>query len=257
MSRGVLLIGYGKMGKELLALMPQHDMHVTRIVTQRPPDTKEGLPLATWEGSIPWEDIDIAIDFSSPEGIEKRCQLIIDHGIPLVEGTTGWEACRKNVLDYARKKGASLVWSNNFSIGLFLFKQIIDKAACLLEKLPEFDVALMEAHHRKKKDAPSGTLLSLKETILDHLPTKGSACSANKSPLEPNEIDSASLRVGHIPGYHSVWIDGPHETIQMNHSVRSRSVFADGALFAATELLKRQGVFSFDEILHHFFTQEK
>lgn len=249
MPKNILLVGFGKMGKELLRLAPKYDMQISCLLLNKEPIEDLPIPWHTSFQSISIDTVDLAIDFSSPHGIVERTEWLFDHHIPLVQGTTGWEDSKDTLLATANKKKASFVWSNNFSHGLFLFKQIVETAAKLLPKLPDFDVALMEAHHRKKKDSPSGTLLSLQKTVLDQLNTRLPGCSSKKSPLDGPEVDVASLRVGHIPGYHSLWIDGPSESIQLTHSVRSRSVFAEGALFAANMLLQTPGVFSFDDLL--------
>lgn len=249
MTARVLLIGYGKMGQELVRAMNAHDMQPALLLLKNEPKTPLPCPWTTSLSKLSLDNIDLAIDFSSPEGIVERSLMLLTHKVPLIQGTTGWEDQRELILNEAKKSQGSLVWSNNYSPGLFLFKQIVERAAHLLPSLPDFDVGLIEAHHRKKKDAPSGTLLSLQKTLLDSLKGRRPGSSSKKTPLEPDEVDVATLRLGNIPGYHSLWIDGPSETIELTHSVRSRAVFADGALLAGKLLLETPGVFSFDDLL--------
>ena len=241
----VLLIGYGRVGRELESLLSKHKMKLGYV-----------LHRDSAEGDVPWNEIDLAIDFSSPDQIVDRSALLFDKKIPLVQGTTGWDTVRDQVLTLAKRENSSLVWSYNFSLGMSLFKSIVSHAASLLSHVDDFDIALMEAHHRKKKDSPSGTLLSLQESISKSLPAKRRACSAKEHLTSPEEMDSASLRVGYVPGYHSVWIDGPQENIQLIHSVRSRQVFAEGALYAGALLLNNPGVWHFDELVRQSATTE-
>jgi 4-hydroxy-tetrahydrodipicolinate reductase len=249
MKKRVLLIGYGKMGSEIATLLPKYNFeHVCTLLDTAPEHT---FPLA-WTTSIediPWDTIDIAIDFSSPDHIADRCQILFDEKIPLIQGTTGWDSSRELILQQAQKKDASFVWSYNFSLGMSLFKQLVAQAARLFQPFPDFDIALMEAHHRKKKDAPSGTLLSLQETLLSILKDRTPGASRTTGELHPSDIDIATLRVGNVPGHHAVWIDGPHESIQLTHSARSRTVFAEGALIAASLLLKNPGVWHYDDLI--------
>lgn len=249
MSTKVLFIGNGKMGKELLFLCSTYQLEPAFMLVKKKPETPISIPWGLSLDEVPLATIDLAIDFSSAENIVQRSVALFEKKIPLIQGTTGWDDTRDLVLKHAEELKSPLVWSYNFSIGCSLFKQIVSFAGTLLKGFPEFDIALMEAHHRKKKDAPSGTLLSLRDKLTESLQERTAGCSMKSQLLDPREIDLASLRVGHVPGYHAVWIDGPFENIQLTHSVRSRSVFADGALLAANLLLKKPGVWHFDELL--------
>lgn len=249
MTKRVLLIGFGNMGKEILPLLPKYNFeHVCTLLHSIP---SHPFPFA-WTTSIddiPWDTIDLALDFSSPDHIEERCRILFDEQIPLIQGTTGWDAHRESILKEALSKHASFAWSYNFSLGMSLFKQLVGQAAQLFSPFHDFDVALMEAHHRHKKDAPSGTLLSLQEAILSKMKNRSVGASRATGEILPNDMDTATLRVGMNPGYHSLWIDGPHESIQLTHAVRSRSVFAEGALIAASLLLKNPGVWHYDDLV--------
>lgn len=249
MTKRVLLIGFGNMGKEILPLLPKYNLeHVCTLLHSIP---SHPLPFA-WTTSIediPWDTIDIALDFSSPDAIEQRCTILFDEEIPLVQGTTGWDAHRDTILKTARSKQASFVWAYNFSLGMSLFKQLVGQAAQLFSPFRDFDLALMEAHHRHKKDAPSGTLLSLEEAILSKMKDRSFGASRATGEIHSSDIDTATLRVGMNPGYHSLWIDGPHESIQLAHTARSRAVFAEGALLAASLLLKNPGIWHYDDLV--------
>jgi len=208
----IALIGMGKMGREILSLLDQYQF--TAVFTA---DSTTSLIDA------PWKTIDVCIDFSQPTKLLDRMEIICFHKKPLVLGTTGWDSQRNEVLAMFQASNTSLVWGSNFSPGMFIFHQIVRSSAHLLEGFPDFDVALFEAHHNKKQDAPSGTLLSLQEEF-------------------PNKKESAALRVGSVPGTHMVWIDGPEESITLTHAVRNRRTFAHGSLRAAQLLQQHPGI---------------
>lgn len=253
MTQRVLLIGFGKMGKEILPLLPKYNCEHACTLLHTEPHSPLPFAWTTSFDDIPWDAIDLAIDFSSPENIKERCELILNENIPLIQGTTGWDDQRESILEMARQKGSSMVWAYNFSLGMSIFKQLAAHAAYLMRPFPDFDIALMEAHHREKKDSPSGTLLCLQRAIFTAMEGRTIGASRTTGGIQPSDIDVATLRVGKNPGYHSVWIDGPNESIQMIHSARSRSVFAEGALIAANLLLQNPGVWHYDDLIHHSY----
>lgn len=244
----VALIGLGKTGKEILSLLPEYEMECTLSYVKEKPHSNS-FPIVSSIDMIDPDIFDIAIDFSSAQGLMDRMTFFAKNKKPVVLGTTGWDSERKNVLSLFEANQTSIVWGANFSIGAWIFRTTLKSLAAALQAFPEFDIGLFEAHHRAKKDAPSGTMIAIQEDILATYPEKEIFHSAKKEPTPENGIDVATLRVGAVPGYHMAWIDGPEESIQISHSVRNRKTFARGALEAAQLLLKNPGVWHFHELM--------
>ncbi len=175
-----------------------------------------------------------AVDFSVGAAVPDHVRACVQAGVPLVEGTTGWA----KELDQVRRivsdgKGA-LLYGANFSIGVNLFYRIVAAAAQQVGRDPSYGAFIEEAHHIRKKDAPSGTALKLKDIVAK---TFGDAISV------------ASTRAGNIPGTHTVGFDGLADQITLTHTARSREGFAAGALLGARWIVGRTGIFEFTEVL--------
>lgn len=182
-----------------------------------------------------FRNVDVAIEFSTPEGATANLLALAAAKIPAVTGTTGWLERLPEVGAAVRASGTGLVWSPNFSIGVAVFRRAVARAAELLRDQPEYAAWAWEIHHSAKKDAPSGTLLSLVRTMRESGYT--------------GSIDVSSNRAGKHPGTHEIGFDSSADTITMRHTARSREGFAGGALKAATWIMGRTGVFTFDDVL--------
>jgi 4-hydroxy-tetrahydrodipicolinate reductase len=183
---------------------------------------------------------DVAIDFSVGEAVLKNIEACARAGVPLVEGTTGWKAheatAKPEVIarQIVTEHSAALVYGANFSIGVNLFYRIADRAAALVASVNGYAPFIEEAHHMRKRDAPSGTALQLRELMAKHLGP---------------EIPTASTRAGYIPGTHRVGFDSEADQIMLVHTARSRRGFASGALLAARWIIGRTGVFEFSDVI--------
>ncbi|HXY19176.1 MAG TPA: dihydrodipicolinate reductase C-terminal domain-containing protein [Gemmatimonadales bacterium] len=191
-----------------------------------------------------WEDLatairgaDVAIDFSVATAVPDHVRACVSAGVPLVEGTTGWQAQLGEVRGIVERGKGALVYGANFSIGVNLFYRIVAAAAAEYARDPAYAPFLEEAHHARKKDAPSGTALKLRDLVA--------------RAYGGRELAVASTRAGHIPGTHRVGFDGPADQITLTHEARSREGFAAGALLAAQWIVAggRRGVFEFAEVL--------
>jgi 4-hydroxy-tetrahydrodipicolinate reductase len=206
----IALLGYGKMGKmvEEIALQRNHE-----IVSK---------------------NADVYIDFSHPEAVLKNIEKAAEKNTNIVVGTTGWY----DQLDQAQKiaENIGLLYSPNFSIGVYLFLQIVKEASQWMSDFSQYDVGLYEAHHNKKVDSPSGTAKLIAETITKKM--------KRKSPLE-----ISSLRCGFIPGEHSVIFDSEVDQIQLSHKALNRKGFALGAVLAAEWLHGKKGFFTLDDFI--------
>jgi 4-hydroxy-tetrahydrodipicolinate reductase len=177
---------------------------------------------------------DVAIDFSVGEAVIRNIEACARARVPLVEGTTGWKTHEEAAKQIVNEHSAALVYGANFSIGVNLFYRIVDRAAALFAAVEGYTPFIEEAHHMRKRDAPSGTAIQLRELMAKHLGP---------------EIPTASTRAGYIPGTHRVGFDSEADQILLVHEARSRKGFASGALLAAHWIVGRTGVFQFSDVI--------
>lgn len=231
MSR-LALIGYGKMGRLIEQLAPEHGFEVALRLdgTSNPEDFER------------CRGADVAIDFSTAAAVPETVERLAPLGIPLVVGTTGWHEALPRVRETVERHGAGLLHGANFSVGVQVFYRLAEAAARLLAGEADYDAWLYEIHHRHKKDAPSGTALRILRTMEE----------AGYS----RKIDVASNRAGAVPGTHQVGFDSEADTILLQHSARSRAGFARGALRAARWMIGRRGFYEFGEVWEEITRQE-
>ena len=177
---------------------------------------------------------DAAIDFSVGDAVLKNVEACVRAQVPLVEGATGWKQNESQVRQIVAAHNGALVYGANFSIGVNLFYRLVKEAATLFAAVEGYDAFIEEAHHNRKRDAPSGTALKLRDIMSEHL---------------PGDISTSSTRAGHIPGTHRVGFDSEPDQILLTHTARSRQGFASGALVAAHWLAGRTGAFEFGEVI--------
>lgn len=234
------IIGMGRMGREIDTLAAEHGFTVTArlgrdelgaVGSGGPSDAPSDARASALEAL---RDADVAIEVTSPDAAPGNIALCLEAGCPVVVGTTGWHERLDDVRAQVESVQGALLWAPNFSLGAAIMKALCTRAGELLKDLDDFDVHLSETHHVHKKDAPSGTALMLGAAL-------GEAAGRT--------VETTSVRVGHVPGRHEVWIDGPHEYLTLTHEARSRRVFADGALRAASWLRGKSGVFTMDDVV--------
>jgi 4-hydroxy-tetrahydrodipicolinate reductase len=223
------LLGHGAMG---------------RLVEQqaRADGQEIGLVVTSGDATRSAEDLaealrghDAAIDFSVSSAVLRNVGACALAGVPLVEGTTGWNAQLEVVRRTVEGSGGALVYGANFSVGVNVFYRVVARAAELFAAVEGYEPFVEEAHHSRKRDAPSGTALKLKELLAARLGDK--------------PISVASTRAGHIPGTHRVGFDSAADQIILTHTARSREGFAAGALLAARWVQGRRGVYEFSQVL--------
>ncbi len=177
---------------------------------------------------------DVAIDFSIGEAVLKNVEACARAHVPLVEGTTGWKQHESTVKQIITDHNAAMVYGANFSIGVNLFYRIAQHAAALFSAVDGYAPFIEEAHHNRKRDAPSGTALKLRDLMSEHLGP---------------DIPTSSTRAGYIPGTHRVGFDSEADQILLTHTARSRQGFATGALLAAHWIIGRTGFFEFTDVI--------
>jgi 4-hydroxy-tetrahydrodipicolinate reductase len=224
----IALIGFGAMGKliDRLALEKGHEIAV--VIDE----AHAGLSAEELADKL--RGTDVAIDFTDAAAVRRNILACVAAGVPVVEGTTGWTRQRPAVEDLVREGDGSLVFGANFSIGMNLFYRIADHAAGLFSKFPGYEVFIEEQHHSRKKDAPSGTALKLKNIVGEHF---------------ENDLSVAATRAGNIPGTHRVGFDGPADQVLLEHTARSREGFALGALMAAEWIVGKKGFYEFTDVM--------
>jgi 4-hydroxy-tetrahydrodipicolinate reductase len=216
----VLLLGHGRMGKLVESLAPEYGATIAGVIDEH-------------AGEI--APADVAIDFTLADAVPKNLPRLADRKINVVIGTTGWQAHEGAMRAIAEKAGIGVLAASNFSLGMNIFQLAVEEATRNFARHPEFGAWIHESHHVMKKDAPSGTALSIKQAMEQAGYTR--------------PIDVSSTRAGAVPGTHTVGFDGPSETIELTHTVRDRAVFARGALVAAKWLIGRHGWFSIRDLL--------
>jgi 4-hydroxy-tetrahydrodipicolinate reductase len=250
----IAIIGYGKMGKAVERAATEQGHTVSAVVDPLLRDAvlPSGARLFRELGeSGDLCGAEAAIEFTRPDTALANIKALAEKKIPSVIGTTGWH----DRLDEARRavesEGAALVWASNFSIGGNIFYRIAWYAAQLADSFPEYDIGGFEAHHNKKLDSPSGTARTLVDGVLARVKRKEKAVWAtlDRCP-QPGELHFPSLRLGSVPGTHSLYFDSPADTIEITHTARSRDGFASGAVRAAQWLgSDRKGFFTIDDML--------
>jgi len=226
------LIGYGAMGRL-----------VANLVTSQARTGNEeiGVTLTSRDASQSVDDLaaslrghDVAIDFSVGTAVIAHVRACALAGVSLVEGTTGWKGQEADARQIIREHNGALVYGANFSVGVSVFYRIVSHAAKLMAGLDQYEAFIEEAHHSRKRDAPSGTALKLKDLMAEQL---------------GGDVPIASTRAGHIPGTHRVGFDSAADQITLTHMARSREGFAAGALLAARWVVGRKGVYEFSDVV--------
>jgi 4-hydroxy-tetrahydrodipicolinate reductase len=229
------LIGYGAMGRLVADLADAAGDEIGLKVDSR----DESLDAAQLAVSLRGHDA--AIDFSVGAAVLRNIDASARAGVPLVEGTTGWQEKLADARRLVKTHQAALVYGANFSVGVNVFYRIVSQAARLMASLDQYQAFMEEEHHARKRDAPSGTALKLKDLLSEYVKT---------------EIPIASIRAGHIPGTHRVGFDSAADQITLTHTARSREGFAAGALLAARWIIGRKGVYEFSEVLNEVMSNE-
>ena len=234
----IALIGYGKMGKAIEEIALQHGHTISLKISSSNPDelTIENLQAA-----------DVAIEFTGPHSAVKNILSCMDAGIPVVCGSTGWLDKWEEIKEFCEKKDATLLYASNFSIGVNIFFEINKKLAALMANRNEYDITIEEIHHTQKKDAPSGTAITLAEEILQEIPRKNTW--KNKASDNQQDLTITSKRIDPAPGTHIVKYSSAVDDIEIIHTARNRKGFAGGAVMAAEFIAGKKGIYTMKEVL--------
>lgn len=234
----IALIGYGKMGRAIedIALQNGHTILLKISSSNMDELTTKNL-----------QACDAAIEFTGPQSAVKNIFACMDAGIPVICGSTGWLADWDEVKKYCDTRHGSLLYASNFSIGVNIFFEVNKKLAALMANRNEYDVMIEEIHHTQKKDAPSGTAISIAEGIIHELPRKKSW--KNQASENSSELAIISKRIDPAPGTHIVKYSSEVDDIEIMHTAHNRKGFAAGAVMAAEFIAGKKGIFTMKEVL--------
>jgi len=250
-AMNVLIVGYGRMGHEVEAVLSARGHQVSARIDKTP-----GVADSTEISSEILRASEAVIEFSLPEAVLGHVRSYAAAGLPAVVGTTGWEAQKAEAKTIVEGYQAALIHGNNFSLGAHMFFQLVEKASAMIADLPDYDIMVAEWHHRLKKDSPSGTALTTADRIMRNLPRKSEINTGRiDRAIRDEELHVASIRGGWIPGIHQVMLDSAADTLEIKHTVRNRSGLALGSVLAAEWLVSRPqaGFVDVEEFARQYF----
>ena len=239
----IALLGYGKMGKAIEALLSEYGHSCVGKFNSENPATIETLSQA-----------DVAIEFSTPEQCSKNIALCFEANVPVVVGTTAWYGQYDEVIS-KMKSNSAILSATNFSIGVQITFHLNKELARVMSKFPEYIASIEEIHHTAKLDKPSGTAITLAEGILENTPGLSSwkldeeRQNENENENE-NELSIIALRLPDVPGTHTVRYTSEIDTIELKHEAHNRKGFAAGAIRAAEFLYGKSGVYTMKDVLN-------
>jgi 4-hydroxy-tetrahydrodipicolinate reductase len=225
----LLVIGNGRMGRLVVEHAPAYGFEVAAVLDQAENEGGAGATAERCRG------VDVAVDFSTAEATLATAPRLARLGLPLVIGTTGWQAREAELRAAVAEAGVGAVVAANFSLGANVLDALVETAGRLLKDADSYGAYIHEAHHAAKRDAPSGTALMLRRAL-----ERGGY---------PRPVDVSSTRAGWMPGTHAVGFDGKAETLELVHAVRDRATFAHGALEAARWVVGKRGWFTMRDVL--------
>ena len=237
----IALLGYGKMGKAIDALLSEYGHTCVGKFNSENPATIETLSQA-----------DVAIEFSTPEQCSKNIALCFEAGVPVVVGTTAWYGQYDEVISKMNSNSA-LLSATNFSIGVQITFHLNKELARVMSKFPEYTASIEEVHHTAKLDKPSGTAITLAEGILENAPGLSSWKLDEERQNEnenENELSIIALRFPDVPGTHTVRYTSEIDTIELKHEAHNRKGFAAGAIRAAEFLHGKSGIYTMKDVLN-------
>jgi 4-hydroxy-tetrahydrodipicolinate reductase len=232
----IALIGYGKMGQAIDAIATAKGHKIVIRANSKHPLTKEELAQA-----------DVAIEFTTPETAYQNVLKCFEANVPVVCGTTGWLDKLPEIKALTAEKKQAFLHATNFSVGVNIFFELNKKLAALMASQPQYNVWMEEIHHTHKKDAPSGTAITLAEQVLASVTRKTSW--VNEESNEPAALPIISKRIDPAPGTHTINYTSAIDDITITHTAHSREGFAAGAVVAAEWLKGKTGVFTMREVL--------
>lgn len=232
------IIGHGKMGREIERILVERGHSVELVVDESNVEDLTPENIAK---------VDVAFEFTTPNTAADNVAKVLQAGGRVVCGTTGWLSRLKEMEELAQSKGGALFYASNFSIGVNIMFRINRRLAELMNPYSEYEVRVEETHHMWKKDAPSGTAITLAEGIIENLDRKSSW--VNDKATDASMLEIESFREGMVPGIHTITYTSADDVLQLKHSITNRRALALGAVIAGEYLSDKQGVHTMDNLL--------
>lgn len=234
----IALIGYGKMGKAIedIALQRGHTIVLKIDVDNADQFTKENLDKA-----------DVAIEFTGPHSAFDNVKKLMQFGVRTVCGSTGWLDKIEEINNDCKKNNTAFIYASNFSVGVNIFFEVNKRLASLMKAHQDYEIQLTEIHHTEKKDAPSGTAITLAEQVLENISRKKNW--VNNISDNPEELEILSERIDPAAGTHKVKYSSGVDDIEIIHTAHTRKGFALGAVLAAEFLKGKKGIYSMKDVL--------
>ncbi|MEM9673312.1 MAG: 4-hydroxy-tetrahydrodipicolinate reductase [Bacteroidota bacterium] len=238
----LLLIGYGKMGKTIEQIAVSRNHTIVERIDQHNPNA--------WN-ELESKSVDVAIEFSQPDAAVANIRQCLERGTPIVSGTTGWLSQREEIEAFCLKQDGTFFYASNFSIGVNLFFRLNEYLAQLISAYSAYEASVEETHHTEKKDAPSGTAISIAEGMLTHLPLKEWFLQTSNITKDQEKLPIRAYREVQVPGTHMVRYQSEEDTIEIKHTAHSRQGFALGAVLVAEWIVRHQktGVLTMNDFL--------
>ncbi|MFI3296346.1 MAG: 4-hydroxy-tetrahydrodipicolinate reductase [bacterium] len=238
----IALIGYGKMGRIIEQIAVERGHQIVAIVDIDSQDIFSSMEFAS---------ADVAIEFTAPSQAIDNFRKAWSAGVPVVSGTTGWTDQLDSVKEEVTQRDATLFWASNFSIGVNLLSQINRRLAELINSYPNYDVYMTEVHHAEKKDAPSGTAITLANDIIERLDNKECWGLEGRDEIAPKTLPIKAIREEQVPGTHIISYESDVDAISIKHEAKSRAGFALGAVVAAEYAYNKRGFLTMSDLINN------
>lgn len=232
------IIGYGKMGREIEKVLRQRGHEIVLIIDV---DNAADLNAGNLRG------VDVAIEFTTPATAFGNIVKCIEAGVPIVCGTTAWTERLPEIEALCREKDGAFFYASNYSVGVNIMFRLNRLLAEMMNRAPEYDVTVEEVHHTQKKDAPSGTAVTMADDIVSILERKQKW--VGETTVDPSELEVLSVRRSVVPGIHTVTYESETDSITLSHNAKSRAGFVLGAVMAAEFIVGKKGIFSMRDLL--------
>lgn len=234
----VAIIGYGKMGQEIEKLARSRGHEIVSVIDVNNPEDFE---------SDAFRSADVAIEFTNPQAAYGNYLKAFAAGVKVVSGSTGWRTEHQVEIErMCNEEGKTLFWASNFSLGVCIFSAVNKYLAHIMNQFPVYDVSMTETHHIHKLDAPSGTAITLADTIIKELDRKNRWTREKASASD--ELVIHSIREGEVPGIHTICYDSDADIITITHDAKNRSGFVMGAVLAAEYTATHQGLLTMNNL---------
>lgn len=231
----IILLGYGKMGKIIERIARERGHEISARI-----DIDNQHEFETMRG-------DVAIEFSHPDAAFENVRKTLLKDIPVVCGTTGWLERKPEIEALCKSQDGAFFYASNYSLGVNIFFKVNEFLARVMNKFPDYAVEMDEIHHTQKKDAPSGTAITLAEGVMKHMTRKQRW--TNEESDDASDLFIKSFRIADVPGTHVVKYSSPVDDVEIKHIAHSREGFATGAVLVAEWLRDKKGVLSMDDFL--------